>query len=247
MLMLLVTFTVLVAYTLWQRRHYYRLSWQLPGPIAVPIVGNGLSLAHSESKLDCQMCKTSRKKTYSNCSTIFSHVLEVLPYLDHITSKYGSPTRLWLGPELLVFISDVENAEIVLKSKDCLNKPNRFYKVIRDGLQVDGLFTLKGKISTVGKNKQFLKNTSLFYYPANEWKTHRRLVSPSMNLASVSAHLPIFNRHIRKTVANLPTTNEFIDILPYLLTCKIEMFAEAAMGSDIESSVMKKYCDRYIE
>lgn len=53
--------------------------------------------------------------------------------------------RIWLGPELIVFISDAENIETVLKSKDCLNKPDSFYKIIRDAMQCDGFFTLKGK------------------------------------------------------------------------------------------------------
>lgn len=46
---------------------------------------------------------------------------------------------------LIVLIVDAENVEIVLKSKDCLNKPYTFYKMIRDALSVDGLFTLTGK------------------------------------------------------------------------------------------------------
>lgn len=45
----------------------------------------------------------------------------------------------------LIFIADVENVEILLKSKDCLNKPHTFYKMIRDGLSADGLFTSNGK------------------------------------------------------------------------------------------------------
>lgn len=70
---------------------------------------------------------------------------ELSPYLDEVTKKYGcSPIRLWLGPEMVVFISDAENTEIVLKSKDCLNKPEIFYKIIRDALQIDGFFTLEG-------------------------------------------------------------------------------------------------------
>lgn len=81
----------------------------------------------------------------------FSHYLELLPYLDNVSSKYESPIRLWLGPEMIVFIFDAENAEIVLKSKDCLNKPNSFYKIVRDAMQVDGLFTLKGEISLAKK------------------------------------------------------------------------------------------------
>lgn len=52
--------------------------------------------------------------------------------------------RIWLGPLLIIYVTDAENAEIVLKSKNCLNKPSTFYKMVRDGLGVDGLFTLPG-------------------------------------------------------------------------------------------------------
>lgn len=68
--------------------------------------------------------------------------------MDDVTTKYGSPIRLWLGPEMVVFVSDAENSEIVLKSKDCLNKPHSFYKTVRDAMQIDGLFTLDG-MSTI--------------------------------------------------------------------------------------------------
>lgn len=77
--------------------------------------------------------------------------LELIQFLDY-ASKFGSPARLWLGTEMVVFISDAENAGIVLKSKDCLNKPPSFYKAIRDGLQVDGLFTLESKNIFAWKN-----------------------------------------------------------------------------------------------
>lgn len=75
---------------------------------------------------------------------------------------------------------------------------------------------------------------------------HRRLVSPSINLHSVSAHLPIFNRHIRESVANLPVTDEY-DILPYLSACKISMFAEAALGSEIEPTLKQQYLQQFAE
>lgn len=49
MLVLLTTVVALVALLLWKRRHLYRLSYQLPGPIALPIIGNGLT-AHPNRK-----------------------------------------------------------------------------------------------------------------------------------------------------------------------------------------------------
>lgn len=76
---------------------------------------------------------------------------------------------------------------------------------------------------------------------------HRRLVSPSINLSSVSEHLPIFNQHIRSAIDKLPTNGEFIDILPYLSTCKISMFAEAALGSDMEPAIKQTYLKNFTE
>lgn len=61
-----------------------------------------------------------------------------------MSKEYESPIRLWLGPMLLVFVADAENVEILIKSKDCLNKPETFYKMIRDGISADGLFTSSG-------------------------------------------------------------------------------------------------------
>lgn len=68
----------------------------------------------------------------------------MLIYLEKATSRYGSPIRLWFGPQMLVFLSDAKNMEIVLKSKDCLNKPDLFYRTFRDALKVDGLITSNG-------------------------------------------------------------------------------------------------------
>lgn len=76
---------------------------------------------------------------------------------------------------------------------------------------------------------------------------HRRLVSPSINLSSVNEHLPIFNHHIRKAMADLPVGKEFFDILPYLSACKITTFAEAALGSEIEPSIKHKYLTQFSE
>lgn len=69
--------------------------------------------------------------------------IDLLSYLDEISPKYESPFRIWFGPLLTIFIVDAENVEIIMKSKDCLSKPEEFYRQIRDGFGVDGLLTLK--------------------------------------------------------------------------------------------------------
>lgn len=44
MLVLFAIIVALAAFLLWERRHLYKLSWQLPGPFALPIIGNGLTV-----------------------------------------------------------------------------------------------------------------------------------------------------------------------------------------------------------
>lgn len=64
--------------------------------------------------------------------------------LDLHFKKYSSPFRLWMGPSLAIFIGDIENAELVLKSKDCINRAKFLTNVLREILQVDGLFSVEG-------------------------------------------------------------------------------------------------------
>lgn len=45
---------------------------------------------------------------------------------------------------MIVYIADAENAEIVLKSKHCINKPRLVRKLLMDITNVDGLITLDG-------------------------------------------------------------------------------------------------------
>lgn len=45
---------------------------------------------------------------------------------------------------MIVYISDAENTESILKSKDCIEKPKFIRKIIIDILQADGSFTLTG-------------------------------------------------------------------------------------------------------
>lgn len=44
MFVFVATLIVLVTYLLWMRRDLYKLSWQLPGPFALPILGNATEM-----------------------------------------------------------------------------------------------------------------------------------------------------------------------------------------------------------
>lgn len=90
-------------------------------------------------------------RTYScsnnfNCQYFSLKSLDILSNFDRLSKIYESPFRIWFGPMLGIFIADAENVEIILKSKDCFNKPNLFYKMMRDGIGVDGLITSRGEV-----------------------------------------------------------------------------------------------------
>lgn len=68
---------------------------------------------------------------------------ENVQFLDAICKKYPSPLRIWMGPNLYIYIHDPEQAEQVLKGRTTLNKP-KVYEAISDALGGDGLFTANG-------------------------------------------------------------------------------------------------------
>lgn len=65
-----------------------------------------------------------------------------MKFLDEVTAHTPSPLRLWLGPQLYVVIHDAVNAEIVTKSRYCLDKPG-VYDIVKDALGGDGLFSMQ--------------------------------------------------------------------------------------------------------
>lgn len=76
---------------------------------------------------------------------------------------------------------------------------------------------------------------------AEEWKIHRRLITPAISSSSSSAHLPLINQHIRDGVTKLPADGEFFDILQPFIMCTMNIFLEASLGSDWEDHTKQTY------
>lgn len=183
----------------------YALSWRLNGPPALPIVGNLLHMWNNQSECDCELVQQLRSN-HSNIS-----IEENVRYLDYIAAKYASPVRVWMGPHLYILVTDPKSAETVLRSKACLNKPD-VYEAVRHVLGGDGLFTAAGE----------------------HWRTHRKLMMPSLRENTVYSHLPVFNYYLENfcqtRLASEADTGKAFDILQPLNICLLEMYLDATFG-----------------
>nr|NP_001352313.1 cytochrome P450 4c3-like [Anoplophora glabripennis] len=113
---LLIFGSFLCVWFLWRRRKLYVLSFQLPGPTALPLVGNGFSF----------MCKTE----------------ELLDQILKLTDPYPSPGKLWLGPRLIVFIKDPDQLQVLMQSSKMSTK-SFIYRFL-EPFMGKGLFTSSG-------------------------------------------------------------------------------------------------------
>lgn len=80
--------------------------------------------------------------------------------MDHISNTYESPVRVWMGPNLYIFIHDAKCAEQVLKGRLTIEKP-KVYEAIKDALGGNGLFSSNGKYILINKNQNYYKIYSL--------------------------------------------------------------------------------------
>lgn len=116
-----------------------------------------------------------------------------------------------MGPNLYIFVHDAKGAEQVLKGRLTLDKP-KVYEAIKDALGSNGLFSSNGE----------------------DWKLHRKLMSPSLKDSTVFSHLSIFNFYIRE-FCNVQLKDEMkknkpFDIMSPLNVVLLSMYLDATLG-----------------
>lgn len=141
----------------------------------------------------------------------FGACTENSAFLDEISRKYPSPVRVWMGPNLYIFIHDAKCAEQVLKGRLTLDKP-QVYESIKDALGGNGLFSSNGE----------------------HWKLHRKLMSPSLKDSTVFSHLSIFNYYIREFcnvhLKEKANQNRPFDVMLPLNVTLLSMYLDATLG-----------------
>lgn len=157
------------------------LGEKLPGPPALPIIGNAHELLGSPD-------------------TIFQKFYEK-------SYEYKNVIRLWVGPKLVVFLTDPRDVEVILSSHVYIDKSAE-YRFFKPWLG-NGLL-----ISTGPK-----------------WRAHRKLIAPTFHLNVLKSFIDLFNANSRAVVEKMRQEGgkEF-DCHNYMSELTVEILLETAMG-----------------
>ncbi|ENN82958.1 hypothetical protein YQE_00676, partial [Dendroctonus ponderosae] len=129
-----------------------------------------------------------------------------LPILGNALEFIGNP-NVWVGPRLLIFITDPRDVEVILSSHVHIDKSPE-YRFFKPWLG-DGLLISTGQ----------------------KWRTHRKLIAPTFHLNVLKSFIDLFNKNSRETVEKMKKeVGKEFDCHDYMSEATVEMLLETAMG-----------------
>lgn len=183
------TFSVLLVtalslyYLYWRvsRRRMLELAEKIPGPKGWPILGNALEFIGSPHEIFMRVYAKSE--------------------------EFGRLAKVWIGPRLLIFLTDPRDVELILSSHVHIDKSPE-YRFFKPWLG-DGLLISTGQ----------------------KWRAHRKLIAPTFHLNVLKSFIDLFNKNSRETVKKLEKEmgKEF-DCHDYMSEATVEILLETAMG-----------------
>ncbi|CAH1373957.1 unnamed protein product [Tenebrio molitor] len=171
---------------------------QLDGPLAYPLLGNTLQL----------FCKRE----------------ELLNVVVSSVESYPSPTRLWIGPRLVIVVKDPHQLQIILQSSKIAKKAH-IYQFLKPFLG-QGLFTASG--------------------PTH--KIHKKLLQPLFSLKMIEGYCDVFQRHADAFVERLRqhAGGPQFDIIFYLHDTAFESTMDLLLPDANTHSIHYKDFPKYI-
>ncbi|XP_063224727.1 cytochrome P450 4g15 [Bacillus rossius redtenbacheri] len=180
--LLLPAAALLAAHLLLRRRRgFVRLAERLPGPPGYPLIGNALEFV---GKAD-----------------------QVFDKMSAHGDKYSTVMKVWVGPKLMVFLSDPRDVEIILGSSVYIDKSTE-YRFFKPWLG-EGLLISSG----------------------SKWRAHRKLIAPTFHLNVLKSFVELFNANSEAVARKMAREEgrEF-DVHDYMSECTVEILLETAMG-----------------
>ncbi|XP_031623600.1 cytochrome P450 4g15-like [Contarinia nasturtii] len=182
---ILIMFIILVItaiHLFYKSQESFKLGIQIPGPEPIPILGNAL-MALGKSP---------------------NEIVEECLRLGEI---YGHVARGFLGYNVVVFLTDPRDVELILNSNVHLTKSSE-YRFFKPWLG-DGLLISSGE----------------------KWRSHRKLIAPTFHQLVLKSFVGAFNRNSWRLVERLQSEcgHEF-DVHDYMSEVTVDILLETAMG-----------------
>ncbi|XP_063217534.1 cytochrome P450 4g15-like [Bacillus rossius redtenbacheri] len=168
----------------WRRSRYRRLGDALPGPAGLPLVGNALTVAGLGAG--------------------------TMQYWREQRAKHGSTWKLWLGPVLVVTVTDPRDVNTVFTSGATASKPAP-YKLFR-----------------------LLLGDALFVAEGEQWRRLRRMMEPAFNAQTLASFQETFDKKSNALVRALEkhVRGEAFDLEDYLMAHALETITETIFGAE---------------
>ncbi|XP_032512223.1 cytochrome P450 4g15-like [Danaus plexippus] len=179
---------VILATSLWllyrwqQQTKMYKLGNKIPGPMALPIFGNALLAVNKKPE------------------QLLSIALEYYAY-------YGSVVRGWLGNNLIIFLADPNDVEVILNSNVHIDKASE-YKFFQPWLG-EGLLISSGE----------------------KWRSHRKMIAPTFHINILKSFVGVFNQNSKNVVDKMRgEMGKVFDVHDYMSGVTVDILLETAMG-----------------
>lgn len=157
---------------------------------------------------------------------IYSNLLLNFIFLDIFKKVYtrsfefGKVVKLWIGPKLLVFLTDPRDIEIILSSHVHIDKASE-YRFFKPWLG-DGLLISTGQ----------------------KWRAHRKLIAPTFHLNVLKSFIDLFNVNSRAVVDKLRKEGgKTFDCHDYMSEATVEIL----LGNYNKGTLLKKKQNYFLE
>ncbi|XP_049941377.1 cytochrome P450 4g15-like [Schistocerca serialis cubense] len=128
----------------------------VPGPPTLPLIGN----AH-----------------------LFWRLPVLMETFSQLRARYGNTFRVYVGPKLLIFVTEPEDVQRVLMAKTLTHRDNFFVNAVT-AFVGDGLLTTGGR----------------------QWRQHRRAVMPAFRTEALKSFMASFNQNAVRVCERLAAT-----------------------------------------
>ncbi|XP_049840972.1 cytochrome P450 4V2-like [Schistocerca gregaria] len=132
--------------------------------------------------------------------------------LCRMHAVHGSTFCIYVGPILYVIVAEPRDAELLLGSTKIVDR-TRDSPYLHNMVSIffgDGLFSKRG----------------------DQWRAHRKIISPTFHLQILEQFLEVFNAGAEVLTKRLAATcGQEVDLFPVVSLTTLEMIVETAMGS----------------